>query len=327
MPRGLIETAADPYCVQLYGYFDAVQGDGRLGFRAHGDQFIVDTLGWGKSQTVRDHALHLAASGWVAIHKADTPSGAHKTTSYEVIHNPRRGRINENATTPIRKVRARPASRVDDLINNPRGSRRRASKVRQSTNGVVRQTYEVANNVGREKRDVLGTQKGNQKKNISIFDDLDPEGYVADASEEILAQAPSTTAPQPDDATLERLFAEDVSADLDWLFTRAKSGARVGMTADEGFAAILWAFPGAELLEPDCVGDDRYRCAGCGTSVVPAPTSIERGWRTICTVLSGERGGDVTSTYTSTRCPRPSALATAGPHPSAGCRTGGTEAP
>ena len=123
MPRGLIETAADPYCVQLYGYFDAVQGDGRLGFHAHGDQFIADTLGWGKSQTVRDHALHLAASGWVAIHKADTPSGAHKTTSYEVIHNPSRGRINENATTPIRKVRGNCSGLVSPSTRHVVGAR------------------------------------------------------------------------------------------------------------------------------------------------------------------------------------------------------------
>jgi hypothetical protein len=250
MPRGLIETAADPYCVQLYGYFDAVQGDGRLGFRAHGDQFIADTLGWGKSQTVRDHALHLAASGWVAIHKADTPSGAHKTTSYEVIHNPRRGRINENATTPIRKVRARPASRVNDLINNPKDSRRRTSKARQSTNGVVRRTHEVANNVERKKGDVLGTQIGNQKKNTAISCDLDPDGDVTDASEEILVRAPLTEAPPTDEATLERLFAEDLSEDLDWLSLSAQSGTSVGMTEDEAVAAVMGVFPGAELISP-----------------------------------------------------------------------------
>jgi hypothetical protein len=107
-PRFLTESG-DPYCAQLYNYLDLRQGTrGRF---ARGDQAIADALGW-QARTVRSHAEHLAGAGWIRIHKQPTESGAHKATEYEVVHNPARKRTNTNATTPLRKGRARPRSRL-----------------------------------------------------------------------------------------------------------------------------------------------------------------------------------------------------------------------
>ena len=96
-------------CVKLYNYLDFRQGS--RGHPVRGDQAIADALGC-QARTVRTHAEHLAGAGLICIHKFVTEGGAHKATEYEVIHNPGRKRFNENATTPIRKRRARPVSRL-----------------------------------------------------------------------------------------------------------------------------------------------------------------------------------------------------------------------
>ena len=103
-----------------------------------------------------------------------------------------------------------------------------------------------------------------------IVSDLDPGGDVADVSEEGLDQAPLTPPPPTDIATLERLFAEDESEDL-----------------DDALATILRVFPSTEKVEPKDPVDDRYRCVRCSDLVVPAPLSLERGWRTVCRLCSG----------------------------------------
>jgi hypothetical protein len=153
---------------------------------------------------------------------------------------------------------------------------------------VVRQTHEVANNVGRKKRDVLGTQKGNQKRDNSFFDELDPEGDVADDSDEVLDQAPWTDPPPYDDNDLARLFGDEPETE-DRPIASDLEVERVGMTEDEAVAAILRAFPGAELVDEEMLGEhgakpiaDLYHCFYCGASVTPAPASVEHGWSTVC---------------------------------------------
>ena len=110
-PRFLTESA-DPMCQKLFDYLDMRQGT--RGRPARGDQAIADALGC-QARTVRVYAEHLAGAGWVRIHKHVTDTGGHKATEYEVIHNPGRKRFNKNATTPLRRQRARPRSRLAAL--------------------------------------------------------------------------------------------------------------------------------------------------------------------------------------------------------------------
>jgi hypothetical protein len=252
-PRFVTELS-DARCAQLFSYLDLRQGkNGRF---ARGDQAIADALGW-QARTVRVHALHLAGAGWIHPHKHLTETGAHKATEYEVIHNPARSRSNENATTPLRKRRARPRSRLVESGKLGPANRRNVARQTRDTSiedspstvpeGVVRLARHPRRDVGRETRDTLGTQKGNQEKDSAFFDGLDPDGDVADASEDELARAPLTATPPTDDATLECLFADDVSDDQDWLRSEAQA-ARIGMTADEALAALVLVFPGAELI-------------------------------------------------------------------------------
>jgi hypothetical protein len=243
-PRFLIESC-DPMCQSLFNYLDLRQGTrGRF---ARGDQAIAEALGC-QARTVRVHAEHLAGAGVVRIHKHVTETGAHKATEYEVIHNPARKKVNENATTPLRGRRARPRSRLaamrKTLAQNRQGVARQtrdtSTSSRDSTlpEKVVRLSRDSRHDVGRKTRDALGTQEGNQEKNGSFFDDLDPDGDIADASKEMLDRAPLTATPPTDDATLERLFAEDMRDDPDWLFA----------SEDEAVAALMRAFPGSELV-------------------------------------------------------------------------------
>ena len=230
VPRCLPETM-DPYCVTLYTYLDAVQGDGSR--CPHGDQYLADVLGW-TAATVRKHGEHLAGAGWVSIDKARIQSAtatqrgySYQATAYAVIHNPIRRHINPGATTPLRKARARPKPRGRDIaerttttvtheMNDAPRSRttvaRQMRDVRHDTPAVEveHSVREVAVGVGRETRDALGTQKGDREKSHSsaFFDELDPDDDVVDASEEVLDNAPLITAPPIDDATL--VFAEDM---------------------------------------------------------------------------------------------------------------------
>ena len=224
-PRFLIESC-DPMCQSLFNYLDLRQGTrGRF---ARGDQAIAEALGC-QARTVRVHALHLAGAGVVRIHKHVTETGAHKATEYEVIHNPARKKVNENATMPLRGRRARPRSRLTSMKETPDQNREGVARQTRDTSTSsqdttlpekeVRLSRDPRSDVGRETRDALGTQKGNQEKNSSFFDDLDPEGDIADASEAMLDRAPLTTPLILDDAALERLFAEDISEDIDSLFT------------------------------------------------------------------------------------------------------------
>jgi hypothetical protein len=242
-------------CVKLYNYLDFRQGS--RGHPVRGDQVIADALGC-QARTVRTHGGHLAGGGLIRIDKFVTERGAHKATQYEVIHNPGRKRFNENATTPLLKRRARPRSSLTGsgklgLVNRQNVARqtRHTSAQEDCETGplrVARSTRDPHRDVGREPRDDLGTQEGNQEKNSAFSCELDPDGDVADASEEILARAPVTQAPPTNEATLECLFAEDMSEDLDWLSFGAQSGTWVGMTEDEAVAALMRVFPGAELV-------------------------------------------------------------------------------
>ena len=252
-PRCVTELS-DARCAQLFSYLDLRQGkNGRF---ARGDQAIADALGW-QARTVRIHALHLAGGGWIRPHKHLTETGAHKATEYEVIHNPARSRSNENATTPLRKRRARPRSRLVESGTLGPANRRNVARQTRDTSiedrqssvpeGVGRLTRHPHRDVGRETRDTLGTQKGNQEKDSSFLDELDPDGEVVDASDEVLDQASWTDSPPYDDAALERLFADE-SERSDSLRASDPEGERVGMTEDEALAALLRAFPGAELL-------------------------------------------------------------------------------
>ncbi len=247
-PRFVTEQSDAP-CAQLFSYLDLRQGkNGRF---ARGDQAIADVLGW-QARTVRVHALHLAGAGWIRIHKHLTETGAHKATEYEVVHNPARLRSNENATMPLRKRRARPRSRlIQSGRLGPASRRNVARQTREASiednrstvpEGVVRLARHPRRDVGRETRDTLGTQKGNQEKDSAFFYELDPDGDVADASEDVLARAPVTEVMQIDDASLERLFAEDTSENPYWL------SPWLGMTEEEAVALILRVFPGAELI-------------------------------------------------------------------------------
>jgi hypothetical protein len=62
---------------------------------------------------------------------------------------------------------------------------------------------------------------------------------------------------------------------------------KVGKTEDEAVAALLLAFPGAELVDSDHAAAaeptaDSNHCLCCGAPVTPAPPSVERGWATVC---------------------------------------------
>jgi hypothetical protein len=190
VPRFVTENF-DSRCVHLYAYLDTCQNVDK-GWFPHGDQFIADVLGW-QARTVRHHGIHLAGAGLVGIHPRRTATGAREATEYRVIHNPARLISNLPATVPLPKERVRPTSRIAAL--------REAS--------VVRSTHEPLNDVTQETRDTLGTWVRNEKRRAEFCEGLDPEGDVADASQELLDQAPPDTAPPLDDATLERLFADE----------------------------------------------------------------------------------------------------------------------
>jgi hypothetical protein len=189
-------------CVKLYNYLDFRQGS--RGHPVRGDQAIADALGC-QARTVRTHAEHLAGAGLICIHKFVTEGGAHKATEYEVIHNPGRKRFNENATTPIRKRRARPVSRLVASGTLARSNRKDVARQTRDTSAqearetqplpVARSTRDPHGNVGRETRDVLGTQRGNPELYSSLSDELDPDGDVSNISAEALDQAPLTVAP------------------------------------------------------------------------------------------------------------------------------------
>jgi hypothetical protein len=112
---------------------------------------------------------------------------------------------------------------------------------------VARSTREVGIDVGYETRDVLGTQEGNQEKDSAFSCELDPDGDVVDASEEVLDRAPRTIAPPYDDNDLARLFADEPETG-DRLLASDLEVERVCMTEDDAVAAILRVFPGAELV-------------------------------------------------------------------------------
>ena len=83
---------------------------------------------------MRTHALHLASGGLIAIHKQITPTGAHRATEYEVIHNVARKRVNENATMPLRSPRSTPKSRIDKYLET---EDRKAVDVARTTRDVL----------------------------------------------------------------------------------------------------------------------------------------------------------------------------------------------
>ena len=119
--------------------------------------------------------------------------------------------------------------------------------------------------------------------------ELDPDGDVVDASEEVLDQAPSTVAPPYDDNDLARLFGNEPETG-DRPLASDLEVERVGMTEAEAVAAVMCAFPGAELLDEDHAsarpGVTQHRCFYCGVPVVPAPPSVEHGWATVCRACS-----------------------------------------
>lgn len=257
VPRFLSESF-DAWCAKLFGYLDLIQGS--IGRPARGDQAIADAIGC-QARTVRTHALHLASAGLIRIDKTVTDSGGHKATSYFVLHNPARKRINENATTPLVKRRARPASRLPREQNAP--PRKRVTVTRETRDtptkdppslvrgtrdsrsdetptgtapAVGRLSRETAKNVGRETRHALGTWRGSGRY-ASVSDELDPDGDVADASQTVLDRAPIDDAPPLDDLMLARLFAEETERE------------NVGLTEREAVASVLRAFPGAVVVE------------------------------------------------------------------------------
>jgi len=61
------------------------------------------------------------------------------------------------------------------------------------------------------------------------------------------------------------------------------------MTEVEAVAAILRAFPGAELVDEEILSEhdakpiaDPCHCPYCGDPVTPGPVSVEHGWSTVC---------------------------------------------
>jgi hypothetical protein len=317
VPRCLPEHF-DVYCVALYALLDARQGNRK--YLSRGDQHLANALGW-QATTVRVHARHLAGAGWIRVDLRETEAGARRSTVYEVIHNPAREIVNPNATAPIRKVRARPAPRqpvARKTRDTPRASATVTRQTRDShldtavrlTRRVARLAREADTNVRRETRDLLGTQKGIEKRDSSFLDELDPEGDVMDVSAEVLDQAPWTDPPSYDDADLTRLFGHDELGDR--RLTNDPESERFGGMDVDAIAAILQAFPGAELTDEETLGVhdakptvDPYRCVSCGAHVAPAPASIEHGWATVCHVCS--EAGRRAATSVSTAEPRHSA--------------------
>jgi hypothetical protein len=296
---GFLSESSDPWCVQLFDYLDLRQGSG--GRFARGDQAIASALGW-QARTVRTHALHLAGAGVIRIHKNVTASGAHRATEYEVLHNPGRKRFNENATTPVRRRRARPPSRIAASgLLTPANRANVARRTRDTSaqedcltppTEVARSTRDSRKDVGRETRGVLGTQKGNGERDGSFIDELAPDGDGADASEAVLDQAPLSVAPPYDDAALAGLFADDLEP-TDRPVGGDPAGEQVGKTENEAVSAVLSVFPGSELADDDDGGRrlavTQVHCASCGWPVTPAPRSVEHGWATVCRACSGAR--------------------------------------
>jgi DNA-binding transcriptional ArsR family regulator len=120
------------------------------------------------------------------------------------------------------------------------------------------------------------------------FSEFDPDGEVVDASEDTLGQAPWTVAPPYDDDDLARLFADEPGTE-DQSLASNPEGEPVGMNVEEAVAAILRAFPGAELVDEEMLGEhgakpiaNLYHCFYCGDPVTPGPVSVEHGWSTVC---------------------------------------------
>jgi hypothetical protein len=111
---------------------------------------------------------------------------------------------------------------------------------------VVRSSRDGPRDVRRDSRGALDTQIGNRESNSAFFDFLDPEGDVADAPEDVLDQAPWTDAATYDDATLERLFADEVDTDEPIASDCKAGGSR--MSEDDAIAVVLRVFPGAQLV-------------------------------------------------------------------------------
>jgi hypothetical protein len=288
VPRFVTESC-DPSCVRLYSYLDLHQGDrGRI---ARGDQVIADALRC-QARTVREHALHLAGAGYVLVRKQTTKTGAHLVTEYDVVHNPARKRVNETATTPLRKPRAKPLSRYSSakgVAPDPSSSTERdsrdvptesiARKTRDSPSGSVarktrdspvpspvRKTREQDNDVGRGTPDALGTQEGNKETRYSEGNqyhatsrdqNLDLEGGIADAPVEPLDQAAPPVAPFYNDADLEGLFAVDADGWDDGAEPEVAEPLSAATSMKEAFSLLLSAFPGATFVGGGTRGSTR----------------------------------------------------------------------
>lgn len=88
-------------------------------------------------------------------------------------------------------------------------------------------------------------------------------------------------------------YRDGTTSIVDMLDTRSdpRRPEGAGMMQDAAIAALMRAFPGAELLDEDHADAaepiaDSYHCPYCGALVTPAPPSVEHGWGTVCRACS-----------------------------------------
>ena len=316
VPREIIESGLDDGCVRLYAYISRACGpDGSWG--VVGATEIGDRIGM-QHGTLLGHARHLTGFGII-----DHQREGRGKYSFRMSHNPAMGLTNPDAQVPLPRPLAKKPSKYSSPV--PRGStvdEARSSRVGTPDHRRTSTPPRPAENAGRSKsaekyeglyasdaRAIVDEElcafpgcseavDGHSflhepvrprvpvtAKDAIEFSEFDPDGDVLDAAEEVLDQAPWTLAPPYDDNDLARLFADEPGTE-DRPLTSDPEGAPVGMTEAEGVAALLRAFPGAELVDEDH-GSARpavaqHRCFYCSTPVTPAPASVEHGWATVC---------------------------------------------
>jgi hypothetical protein len=315
LPQEIIESGLDDGCVRLYAYISRACGpDGS--WTVAGATEIGDRIEM-QPGTLLGHARHLSEFRLI-----DYEREGRRKYSFRMLHNASMGLTNPDAQVPPPRPLAKKRSKYSAPV--PRSSRvveARSSRVSTLDQRRTSTPPRPATFAGRSKS--AKKYEGVYASDARAIDDEglcafagcsepifghtfrdhepvkfqapvtaedaielsepDTDGDVVDTAKEVLDRAPWTVAPPYDDNDVARLFGDEpeLASDL------VDEGP--GMTDAEAVAAILRAFPGAELVDEEKLGEhdakpitDSYHCMSCGTRVMPAPASVERGWSTVC---------------------------------------------
>ncbi len=280
----------DPYCLTLMVRLDGEQGD--AGEPMAGRNNLARTLRWSREQT-DDHLRHLAGAGIITIE-----SRGQKQARYRVKNPSRR-----SATKTSGPSGEPPADR---LTVHPAATCGPSQEPLPSSSGLKTFSGDV------ERVGIPEKLAEDRSLNLvleafpnaeAIADDGHASVAAPDAAEIETVAAPEIT--RKDVAEKARARELILSATTRMAATTDNAGHSPesgsfgtppadeepansdGETEDEAVAALVRVFPGAELVDEDHVDAaepiaNPYHCVSCGTRVVPAPASVERGWSTVC---------------------------------------------